>query len=69
MPLPGSITIAFAVVLLVWLITAVLHPITRLIYRPVNRFPSLHPLRRILFYNDYLNWLGQLASAAIARFA
>lgn len=42
-----------------WLLTLVLHPITRFVYRPVNCCAALRPLRRILFYNDYLTWLGQ----------
>lgn len=42
-----------------WGLTAVLHPIVRYFYRPINQYDTLKPLRRFLFYNDYLNWLGQ----------
>ena len=42
-----------------WLITAVLHPIVRFIYRPINATSSLKWLSRFLFYNDYMAWLGQ----------
>ncbi len=42
-----------------WLITLGLHPIVRLIYRPVNDKESLRWLRSWLFYNDYFAWLGQ----------
>ena len=42
-----------------WLITAVLHPIVRFIYRPINASNSLRGLSRFLFYNDYMTWLGQ----------
>ena len=42
-----------------WLITAGLHPILKLVYRPANTVRALGWLRNILLYNDYLAWLGQ----------
>ena len=33
--------------------------LARGIYRPVNRYSALRPLRRVLFYNDYLYWLSR----------
>lgn len=42
-----------------WLIILFLHPLTRYVYRPVNRLPALHFLTHLLPYNDYLAWLGQ----------
>ncbi|NOY81867.1 MAG: methyltransferase domain-containing protein [Kiritimatiellaeota bacterium] len=42
-----------------WVLTLGLHPAARLIYRPVARNPRLNSLRRVLFYFDYLAWLGQ----------
>jgi len=28
-------------------------------YRPINHYPRLRPLRRLMFYNDYLYWLSR----------
>ena len=28
-------------------------------YRPINRYQRLRPLRRLMFYNDYVNWLSR----------
>ncbi|MBN1977743.1 MAG: methyltransferase domain-containing protein [Anaerolineae bacterium] len=42
-----------------WFITVVLHPIVRLIYRPLRALGRDNWLYRLLPYNDYLAWLGQ----------
>lgn len=49
----------WALYVISWLITAGLHPILKLIYRPANTVRALGWLRGILPYNDYLAWLGQ----------
>lgn len=48
-----------ALYILSFFISLILHPIARFIYHPVNTHYALNKLRRWLFYNDYLNWLGQ----------
>jgi SAM-dependent methyltransferase len=48
-----------ALYVLSWLITAGLHPILKLIYRPANAAGTPGWLRELLPYNDYLAWLGQ----------
>ncbi|HEX9924080.1 MAG TPA: methyltransferase domain-containing protein [Anaerolineae bacterium] len=42
-----------------WLITAVLHPVLKLIYRPANAGGAFGWLGRLLPYNAYFAWLGQ----------
>lgn len=42
-----------------WLITAGLHPVLKLIYRPANAPRTPGWLRAFLPYNDYLAWLSQ----------
>lgn len=42
-----------------WFITVVLHPVVRLIYRPLRAAGRDNWLYRLLPYNDYLAWLGQ----------
>src|SRR5271169_2072831 len=44
---------------LAYLITVPLYVVLKLIYRPVGRFRPLSPLKRVLFYFDYLYFLGQ----------
>ncbi len=39
---------------------AILFCVIKLIYTPVNRWRALHWLRRVLFYNDYLYYLGSV---------
>lgn len=48
-----------ALYVLSWPITAGLHSILKLVYRPVNAAGALGWLRKLLPYNDYLAWLGQ----------
>ncbi len=43
------------------LLTLGLHPLVRLVYRPVNTCDSLSWIHSQLPYNDYLNWLGQFS--------
>jgi 2-polyprenyl-3-methyl-5-hydroxy-6-metoxy-1,4-benzoquinol methylase/uncharacterized protein YbaR (Trm112 family) len=42
-----------------WLVTAGLHPILKLVYRPANAANAPRWLRKTLPYNDYLAWLAQ----------
>jgi SAM-dependent methyltransferase/uncharacterized protein YbaR (Trm112 family) len=48
-----------ALYVLSWLITAGLHLILKMVYRPANAAGATGWLRKILPYNDYLAWLGQ----------
>ncbi|MBI2886619.1 MAG: methyltransferase domain-containing protein [Chloroflexi bacterium] len=41
------------------LMTLILHPLLKLLYRPANLIPWLRPLARALPYNGYLSWLAQ----------
>lgn len=47
--LPHAVTQGIA-----FLLTCILQPVVKCIYRPINRVGWLRPLRRVLFYNDYL---------------
>ena len=40
-------------------ITLMVHPVLKLIYRPVNNVPALQPLTKLLPYNGYLKWLAE----------
>ena len=41
-----------------FVLAAGLHPVLKLLYRPVGRFRALRFLRKILFYYPYLHWLS-----------
>ena len=41
-----------------YVMTLVLYSVLRLIYKPVNRISLLKPLKKILFYNDYLSYIS-----------
>jgi SAM-dependent methyltransferase len=43
-----------------YLLGLILYGAIKLVYGPINRFRPLQPLRRLLFYNDYLFYLGQV---------
>lgn len=47
--LPHAVTQVIA-----FLLTGILQPLVKLVYRPINRSSALRPLRKLLFYNDYL---------------
>lgn len=40
--------------IIAFLLICILQPVVKLIYRPINRIAALRPLRKLLFYNDYL---------------
>jgi len=42
-------------------LTAVLHPLLQIVYRPANRLPPLRPVARRLFYNDYLFYISSFS--------
>lgn len=48
-----------ALYVLSWLITCGLHPLLKIVYAPANTKDTLHWLRKILPYADYLVWLSQ----------
>ena len=37
-----------------FLLTCILQPLVKLVYRPINRILALRTARGVLFYNDYL---------------
>lgn len=41
-----------------WLITVILQPVLRVVYRPVSKIEALKGLRKILPYYEYLAWLS-----------
>jgi SAM-dependent methyltransferase len=43
-----------------YLLGVILYAVIKLIYTPINKFAPLRPLRRVLFYNDYLFYLGRV---------
>jgi SAM-dependent methyltransferase len=49
----------WALILLAYAITVPMYLVLKLVYRPVGQFRVLRPLRRVLFYFDYLYYLGQ----------
>lgn len=42
-----------------FMITLLLHPVLKLLYRTLNQWPPVKPLARFLPYNGYFSWLSQ----------
>lgn len=42
-------------------LTCIMQPMLKIIYKPINEVQFLKPLRRLLFYNDYLYYISKFS--------